>query len=169
MAGVIAYLGIGGNLGDVRSNFLNALQNLRDHPACRVLRISPLYRTEPWGGIQQPDFLNLVVEIKWDAPLLELFEFIRAIETAAGRVRVKSSAWGPRTLDLDILLFGSQQCDEKEIIIPHPRMRERRFVLAPLADLAPDLTPPGWNCTIQEALLSCIDPGIVERLSQEIT
>lgn len=131
-----AFLGLGSNLGDRRAHLLAAVAALQK--ASDLIAISPLYETEPVGGPagQQP-YLNLVVELRTTDSPRALLERCQALERAAKRVRTVRH--GPRTLDADVLLVGDQLVDEPDLKVPHPRMWERRFVLAPLADLAPEL------------------------------
>jgi len=103
-------------------------------------RLSRVYETEPVGGVEQDDFWNLVVELDTDATPRELLARAQAAELAQGRTR--ATRWGPRTLDVDVLIVGELTSDDPEILVPHPRMFERRFVLEPLAELAPDLVDP---------------------------
>ena len=106
-----------------------------------VVAVSPVYETDPVGGPAQGPFLNAVVELETDLDPFELLDACRRVERAADRER--GERWGPRTLDADVLLVGDLVVDEPDLTVPHPRMWQRRFVLAPLADLAPDLVPPG--------------------------
>ena len=126
-----AYLGLGSNLGDRRAHLRAAVDALPD-----VVAVSPVYETEPVGGPpdQQP-YLNLVVALETTCSPRQLLELGQALETAAGRVRTEPD--GPRTLDVDVLLVGDLKVDEPDLVVPHPRMWQRRFVLAPLADVAP--------------------------------
>lgn len=134
-----AFLGLGSNLGDRQALLRQAVRDLPD-----LVKVSPVYETDPVGGPPgQPPFLNIVVELRTDRGPRSLLELARELERAAGRVRTERD--GPRTLDVDVLLVGDLQVDEPDLVVPHPRMNERRFVLAPLADLAPDLVPPGWE------------------------
>ncbi len=129
-----AYLGLGSNLGDRRATLRAAVAALPD-----VAAVSPVYETDPVGGPPgQSPYLNLVVALDTDLSPRALLELGRALEAAAGRVRTEPN--GPRTLDVDVLLVGDLRVDEPDLIVPHPRMWERRFVLAPLADLLPN--PP---------------------------
>lgn len=134
-----AFVGLGSNLGDRRALLRAAVDQLR--AGGDVVAISPLYETEPVGGPPgQQDYLNLVVElVTADAPRT-LLERCRALEAAARRERAER--WGPRTLDADVLWVEGDLVDEPDLTVPHPRLWERRFVLAPLADLAPDLVTP---------------------------
>jgi len=130
-----AYLSLGSNLGD-RQRFLEeAVGSL----GRSVQAVSAIYETEPVGGRAQDAFLNLVVELDTDLTPRQLLAVCHRLESAADRVR--QERWGPRTLDVDILCVDGVTVDEPDLQVPHPRMRERRFVLAPLADLAPDLVP----------------------------
>jgi 2-amino-4-hydroxy-6-hydroxymethyldihydropteridine diphosphokinase len=134
-----AFIGLGSNLGDRRALLQAAVDQLGT--AGDVVAVSPLYETEPVGGpTGQQDYLNLVVELRTtDSPRL-LLERCRAVETSAHRDRTDTAErWGPRTLDADVLLVEGEVIDDPDLTVPHPRMWERRFVLAPLADLAPDL------------------------------
>jgi 2-amino-4-hydroxy-6-hydroxymethyldihydropteridine diphosphokinase len=133
-----AFLGLGSNLGDREATLRQGVAQLES--AGDVIAISPLYETEPMGGPEdQGAFLNLVVELQTADGPRELLRRCQELENAAHRVR--TVRWGPRTLDADVLLVGDLEVDEADLIVPHPRMWERRFVLAPLADLAPELVP----------------------------
>lgn len=128
----LAYLGLGSNLGDRRGHLRRGLAQLPD-----VVRVSPVYETDPVGGPEQDPYLNCVAELRTAATAAALLEAARAAEADAGRVR--TVRWGPRTLDVDVLLVGDEVHDSPELVVPHPRMWERGFVLVPLADLAPEL------------------------------
>ena len=127
-----AFLGLGSNLGDRRSLLAAAVDALPD-----VVAVSPLYETDPVGGPEQGAFLNLVVELSTSLGARELLALCAEREAAAERVR--EVRWGPRTLDVDVLWVDGEEVDEPDLVVPHPRMWERRSVLAPLRDLAPDL------------------------------
>ena len=131
-----AFLGLGSNLGDRRRFLLDAVEALGPP----VVAVSDAYETDPVGGPDQGRFLNIVVELDTGMTARELLGVCHRLEAAAERVRLER--WGPRTLDVDILWHEQGPVDEPDLQIPHPRMNERRFVLAPLADLAPDLVPP---------------------------
>jgi 2-amino-4-hydroxy-6-hydroxymethyldihydropteridine diphosphokinase len=131
-----AFIGLGSNLGDRRAHLRAAVEGLR--AGGDVIAVSPVYETAPVGGpAGQDDFLNLVVELATADTPRALLERCRALEAAAQRVR--RERWGSRTLDADVLWVEGEQVDEADLVVPHPRLWERRFVLAPLADLAPDL------------------------------
>ena len=138
-ASAIAYVGLGANLGDRRRTIASAIDALANLPASTVLRTSGLYRTQSIGAVG-PDYLNTVVEMRTALSPLALLRELQAIEAAHGRVRSVSNA--PRTLDLDLLLFGDLELALPTLALPHPRLHERAFVLHPLADLAPDLVVP---------------------------
>jgi len=145
------FLGFGGNLGNPLSNFRLAREELAKHPQISVILCSPLYQTPPVGGPEgQPDFLNSVVEIRTGLLPLELLQLCRQIEDCAGRVR--DLHWGPRTLDIDLLLIDDLVLDVPHLTLPHPRLHQRHFVLLPLNDLAPQLNHPIMNETINQLL-----------------
>jgi 2-amino-4-hydroxy-6-hydroxymethyldihydropteridine diphosphokinase len=134
-----AFLGLGSNLGDRYATLRRAVAQLQ--ASGDVVTVSPLYQTEPVGGpVDQGPFLNIVVELATADSPRQLLDRCQALEEAAHRVR--TVRFGPRTLDADVLLVGDLVVDEKDLVVPHPRMWERRFVLQPLSDLAPDLVPP---------------------------
>jgi 2-amino-4-hydroxy-6-hydroxymethyldihydropteridine diphosphokinase len=139
---VRAFLALGSNLGDRWAYLREAVAALPD-----VIAVSPVYETEPVGGpAGQGPYLNLVVELETELGPRQLLELAQGLEGAAGRVR--GERWGPRTLDVDVLLVDDLEVDEPDLIVPHPRMHERRFVVAPLADLAPELAPSGWEARL---------------------
>jgi 2-amino-4-hydroxy-6-hydroxymethyldihydropteridine diphosphokinase len=144
-----AYLGLGSNVGDREANLRGAVERLAA-AGMRVLRTSPIYETEPVDYTAQRWFLNQVVEIETGLFPLQLLARTSRIEREMGRARTVPK--GPRTIDIDILLFGKTVMRTAQLEIPHPRMGERRFVLAPLADLAPDLRHPATRQTVREML-----------------
>ena len=127
-----AYLALGSNLGSRARNLSAARRRLRERGA-RILRQSRVIETEPWGVLDQPKFLNQVLEIEWSGTARQLLRAAQAVEREGGRVRRKR--WGPRTIDVDILLFGDERVTQKDLVIPHPRIKEREFVLAGLREL----------------------------------
>lgn len=133
---VVAYVGLGANLGDPQQALRDALGALSRLPGTRLVRSSRLYRSTPVGA-GGPDYLNAVAELHTGAAAPDLLRQLQAIERAAGRERPYRNA--PRTLDLDLLLYGSARIDSALLVVPHPRMRERAFVLVPLRELAPAL------------------------------
>ncbi|HKR76758.1 MAG TPA: 2-amino-4-hydroxy-6-hydroxymethyldihydropteridine diphosphokinase [Rhodanobacter sp.] len=136
-----AYVALGGNLGDLRRQLQDAMDALARLPGTRLLRHSRLYRTPPWGVLEQPPFLNAAVLLDTGLAPHELLDALLAIEQRAGRVRAERN--GPRTLDLDILHMEGVQLAGERLTLPHPRIAERAFVLLPLNDIAPDLLLPG--------------------------
>jgi 2-amino-4-hydroxy-6-hydroxymethyldihydropteridine diphosphokinase len=148
-----AYLGIGSNLGD-RVGFLQgAVDALGRVDGLRLVAVSPVYETVPVGGPPQPEFLNAVVAVDTELTPRDLLQLAHRIEAAADRVR--AVRWGPRTLDVDVLLVGDEQVDEPDLVVPHPRMTERAFVMVPLADLAPE-----WGARIPADAASVRPAGL---------
>ena len=129
-----AFLGLGSNVGDREGFLREAVASLED---VGLKAVSPVYETDPVGGPEQGAFLNLVVELDTELSARELLAVCRRLEAAADRLR--EVRWGPRTLDVDVLWIDGVTVDEDDLVVPHPRLWERRFVLAPLRDLAPDL------------------------------
>jgi 2-amino-4-hydroxy-6-hydroxymethyldihydropteridine diphosphokinase len=155
------YIGIGGNLDDPVSQVRRALQTLSALPACRLVAHSPLYRTAPVGGPpDQPDYINAVAALDTTLAPAELLAALQALETGQGRVRAER--WGPRTLDLDLLLYDQMISDDPWLTLPHPRLHERAFVLYPLRDIAPHLDIPGRG-PLTELLARC-PPRAIARL-----
>ncbi|AOO83718.1 2-amino-4-hydroxy-6-hydroxymethyldihydropteridine diphosphokinase [Bosea vaviloviae] len=136
-----AALGLGGNLGDPVAAFAAALEALEHQPTIRLMRLSSVWRTAPWGKLDQPEFLNMAVLIETDLPADELLALCLSVERENGRER--SERWGPRTLDIDILSYGDVEIDQPGLQVPHPRLAERAFALAPLAEIAPMLAIGG--------------------------
>jgi 2-amino-4-hydroxy-6-hydroxymethyldihydropteridine diphosphokinase len=132
----LAALGLGGNLGDVRATFERALAALASDPELELVARSALYRTAPWGPVEQPAFLNMAVLIRTTHSPHALLDRCLAIEGGEGRVRAER--YGPRTLDIDILIFDDLALSDEKLTLPHPRLMERAFALVPLAEVAPD-------------------------------
>jgi 2-amino-4-hydroxy-6-hydroxymethyldihydropteridine diphosphokinase len=134
-------LALGSNLGDRQDILQGAVDAIVGLPGVRVTAVSPVYETVPVGGPAQPDYLNAVVLADAARPARELLDRLHEIEAAFDRVRLLR--WGPRTLDIDIIVFGSERSDDPELTLPHPRAHERAFVLAPWHDVDPDAALPG--------------------------
>lgn len=152
-----AYIGIGSNLGDSLARVHAAFDALAHVARTQLVARSSLYRTRPFGPVSQGDFINAVAGVLTQLSALELLAALRSIESAAGRVRTER--WGPRTLDLDLLVFGDRRIAEPELAVPHPGIAERGFVLRPLNDVAPTLEIPGLG-RVQELLQRLPDDGV---------
>jgi 2-amino-4-hydroxy-6-hydroxymethyldihydropteridine diphosphokinase len=137
-----AYLGLGANLGDRSAMIRTAVEQLRREPGVTVVAVSTVRETEPVGVLDQPRFLNAAVAVDTDLPPRELLDRLLGIERRLGRTR-GGPRFGPRTIDLDLLLYGQEQVDEPGLEVPHPRLHERLFALEPLAELDPSLVVPG--------------------------
>lgn len=157
----LAYVALGSNLDDPRQQVLDAMEALAKLPATIVLRRSPLYRTPPWGVLEQPPFVNAAVQLQTGLSPHQLLDGLLRIEQAAGRIRGRRN--GPRTLDLDLLHVEGIQLDDAQLTLPHPRMAERAFVLLPLHDIAPDLEMAGPTTVAN--LLAQLDHAGCERLT----
>lgn len=138
---ITAYIAIGSNLADPVVQANNAIKALRHHPHIKLIACSSLYSSTPMGPQDQPDYINAVAEIQTELSPLELLDNTQAIEQQQGRVR-KDERWGPRSLDLDILLYGDQVIDNERLTVPHYGMKVREFVLYPLYEIAPNLSLP---------------------------
>ena len=155
-----AYIGLGGNLGNVSENFDSALKQLDAFNQIQVCVVSSRYRSAPVGYADQPDFINAVAKLDTDLSSSELLTVMQEIETALHRVR-SDNQFGPRTLDLDLLLFDEEMQDSDFLTLPHPRMHDRRFVLEPLVEIAPQLEIPGRGRAID--LLAAVQDQSVEK------
>lgn len=142
-----AFLGLGSNLGERESHIREALCRLDEHQGIRVERVSSLYETAPVGYTDQPDFLNAVAEVRTELGPRDLLETVLGIEKEMGRTR--NLRWGPRVIDIDLLLFGDSAIDAPDLVIPHPRMADRAFAMAPLAEIAPDLMLPDGRMVVE--------------------
>jgi 2-amino-4-hydroxy-6-hydroxymethyldihydropteridine diphosphokinase len=137
-----AYIGVGSNLDDPPAQILRAFGKLAELPATRVMLTSPIYRARPFGPVDQPEFANAAAGLLTQLQPRELLAGLHAIEAALGRPSERQR-WGPRIIDLDVLVYGRERLQDPMLTIPHPGIVERNFVLYPLADIAPDLDIPG--------------------------
>lgn len=144
-----AYLSIGGNLGDRGQNLAEVCRRVRENPKIKLTKESSIYETKPWGKLDQPDFWNQVLEIETELSPLDLLEVCQHIENDLGRERIVH--WGPRTVDIDILTYDNRVYKDERLTLPHPRIEERAFVLAPLREIAPEFILPS-GCPVEDAL-----------------
>lgn len=158
-----AWLGLGANLQQPAMQLEEALNCLAQSDGIEVHQTSSFYRTPPWGDEQQDDFINAVVQIETDLDPLTLLHRLQSIENAMGRQR-SGHRWGPRIIDIDLLLFADQTICSTELLVPHPRMHERAFVLLPLAELDAEIEIPGQG--VVGALLSQLDCRRICRLDE---
>ena len=149
-----AYLGIGGNLGNRLGNLIEAVRRLNHPPQLRVVSASSVYESKPVGPAGQPDYLNAVLHVATSLHPHDLLTECLRIETTLGRVRAQR--WGPRTLDLDVLLYDDLELGDLVLTLPHPRMLERNFVLTPLAEIAPHLVLAGTSLQEHAAMLGSV-------------
>jgi 2-amino-4-hydroxy-6-hydroxymethyldihydropteridine diphosphokinase len=163
MAAVTAFIGIGSNLGNRRSLCLEALRRLEKLPSTRLTAVSSLYETEPVGEGYSSPFLNSAAKLSTELSSRALLTAMHTIEAGLGRDRSKTE--GDRPIDLDLLLYGDLVVQDPDLAIPHPRMHERRFVLSPLAEIAPDVIHPALKEKISDLLKKLSDPHEVRRLS----
>jgi len=148
---VLACIGLGANLGDAQAMVRAAIQALDGLPQTRLVAASRLYRTPAWGNEDQPDFINAAVALETGLAAPVLLEHLLATEQVFGRVRAAGEHWGPRTLDLDLLLYGEQVISLPQLKVPHPFLHQRAFALRPLADVAPGVLIPGHG-TVRDVL-----------------
>ncbi|MCK9362820.1 MAG: 2-amino-4-hydroxy-6-hydroxymethyldihydropteridine diphosphokinase [Syntrophales bacterium] len=152
---VVAYIGIGANIGSPVEQCREAVRRLGTMPGITSLRTSSLYRTEPVGPKEQAWFINAVAELKTEIPSRKLFEILKTIEKLMGRT--EGMRWGPRVIDLDLLLYGQAIIDEEGLTVPHPELHKRRFVLEPLCEIASYTVHPLFNVSMR---------GLLDRLSE---
>ncbi|EFL90414.1 2-amino-4-hydroxy-6-hydroxymethyldihydropteridine diphosphokinase [Ahrensia sp. R2A130] len=156
-----AWLGFGGNIGDVEAALRVSLTALDDHRDCAVDAVSPLYKTPPWGLLNQPPFLNCCAQIRTTLEPEALLDLCQNIELTGKRERLER--WGPRTIDIDMLVFEGVEQDSDKLTLPHPRMQDRAFVMLPLSDISPDLQIAGRS--VAEILADLDTNGIEPVLS----
>lgn len=151
---ISAYIGLGSNLNQPEQQILQALDELDCIPESWLVQASSLYASPPMGPQDQPDYINAVAKVHTGLKPLELLDELQRLENAHARLR--SQHWGPRTLDLDLLLYGDQTIQEQRLTVPHPGIAQRAFVLAPLVEIAPRLQVPGLDA-VEKLLATCTD------------
>lgn len=161
-----AYLGLGSNLGDRLAYLRQAIFLLSQHPSIQYKRLSSLYETAPVGYLDQPAFYNLVCEIETSLEPTQLLNVVLDIEKRLDRVR--TIRWGPRTVDIDLLLYDQAIIEQSNLVVPHPRMTERAFVLVPLAELIPDQIIPGTSLSVRQWQGRLPSEQLIERLPLDI-
>ena len=161
----IVFLSLGSNVGDRENNLCAAIAALPGL-GVKIKQVSSIYETEPVDLLEQPWFLNCAVEGETTVPPVELLKRLRELEKRMGSK--KPVARGPRLIDLDILVYGQQTIDSPELQVPHPRLHLRRFVLTPLAEIAPDLKHPTWGGTAAELLATTNDKSAVKKISGDL-
>ncbi|MCB9126383.1 MAG: 2-amino-4-hydroxy-6-hydroxymethyldihydropteridine diphosphokinase [Ardenticatenales bacterium] len=159
------YLSLGSNLGDRAQALATARTRLQHQGWLRLTRCSPLYESEPWGPVAQPPYLNQVCRGQSDLPPRVLLRWLQAVERQGGRCRATEQRWGPRPIDIDLLAYNGSQWHDHALTLPHPRLHERRFVLRPWADIAPEWWHPRLGKTVRQLLAETTDAGYVGRLT----
>jgi 2-amino-4-hydroxy-6-hydroxymethyldihydropteridine diphosphokinase len=157
------FIGLGANVGDRFAYLLKAAAELRALRESSVVWFSPVYESDPWGKTDQPKFLNAAAEVTTTLPPVELLEELKAIETKLGRTT--HERWGPREIDLDILLYDGLVFNDANVSVPHVDLEHRRFALVPLREIAPDVVHPVSGLTITELAAACADQGRVVKTS----
>jgi len=163
-APISACIALGSNLGDRETHLAGAIAALRRSPGTEVVAVSAVYETDPVGPPPQGPYLNAAVRVETALAPGELLDCLRRIEASQGRHRSRER-WAPRTLDLDLLLYGDERIDEPGLVVPHPRLHERAFVLEPLRDVAAELVHPILGETVDELARRVHDPAAVRRRS----
>ncbi|GAB4146014.1 MAG: 2-amino-4-hydroxy-6-hydroxymethyldihydropteridine diphosphokinase [Bacteroidia bacterium] len=156
-------LSLGSNIGDREEQLRKAALNIREKLRVQDMICSSVYSTAPWGKTDQPEFLNMVIGFTSTMDAVEMMEEILSVETALGRSRAEK--WGPRTIDIDMLYAGNEIIDHGILTLPHPGITERKFVLLPLAEIAPDFKDPRSGITVREMLANCNDVLMVEKVA----
>jgi 2-amino-4-hydroxy-6-hydroxymethyldihydropteridine diphosphokinase len=158
-----AFIGIGSNLGDRKANYLEAIDRIQKLSGTRIVKQSSLYESEPLGDAKTW-FVNAVIEIETEAAADDLLKRLKAIESTMGRKRVRGKRWGSRIIDLDILFFDSEIINKRTLKVPHPELQNRRFVLAPLSELAPQFVHPKLAQSVSELLAGLKDTKKIHLL-----
>ncbi len=154
------FIGLGGNMGEVKVNFEKAIGKIEELIG-PVIRKSSLYKTEPWGRKDQDPFLNMVIEVATPLSAEQTLFHLLSIEKSLGRLRDSSNQYGPRSIDMDILFFGEQIVNNGHLVIPHPKLHQRNFVLIPMAEISPEFCHPVLHKKISELLLESSDEAQV--------
>ena len=154
------WLGLGGNLGPIEATLASACDEIQVYCLAPISK-SSLYRTAPWGVADQASFLNQVVECRTSYTPHEFLVLLQTIETKFGRNRSEETRWGPRALDIDIISWEGVELSSPRLILPHPHLSERHFVLKPFSEIAPDHVPSGYTSSIKELLEECTDKSSV--------
>jgi len=155
------FLGLGSNLGEREKCLNQAVGHLKKLRASSLVWASSVYETDPYGKVDQPKFLNAAVQIETSLEPSELFEEIKKIEATAGRSR--NERWGPREIDIDILIYDGLVFESDSVKVPHPEIEKRKFVLVPLREIAPDLVHPVTGLNVEEMAAQCQDSGRVVK------
>ena len=158
------FVGIGSNLGQRSKNIEEAIKYLKE--TVEVNKVSSIIKTSPQGGPRQPNYLNCVVKLNTTLSPYELLELLRMIEDKLGRLRLEKN--GPRTIDLDILLYDGLVHNDGSLSVPHPELEKRRFVLVPLREIAPDVVHPVSGLTVEELAAECAGQGRIKKTSYKI-
>ncbi len=158
----LVYVGLGSNLGRPEERLRNAVKALSGLPDTTLVCCSSFYRSRPVGPQDQPDYINAVAKLETKLPAFELLDCLQALEEREGRVRT-AEQWGPRTLDLDLLLYGDQIISEERLVVPHPEMHRRSFVLYPLFEISPGIVIPGLGPI--ETLLEKVNDDGLQKLA----
>lgn len=159
------FIGLGGNLGNSLEILTQAIEQLANLPGCELVNQSSFYQSPAWGGVAQDDFINAVIEIQTDLAPVILLSALLEVEKNFGRNRDNEVRWGPRSLDCDILLFDNLQINSEQLIVPHPRMTQRAFVLKPLAELDSHLVIAGFDTV--SILLNAVRDQPIQKLPKE--
>ncbi|AFN73387.1 7, 8-Dihydro-6-hydroxymethylpterin-pyrophosphokinase [Melioribacter roseus P3M-2] len=161
------YIGLGSNKGNRLQSLREAVKKIKEHESCKVLAVSSVYESKPYGNPNQENFYNAVIEIDTGLGVIGLFEFLKNIEKDLGR-KEDDVKWGPREIDLDILFLNTLVYDTGDIIIPHPEVFKRDFVIVPLLEIAPDYVPPGQKKKLREIDFSDLDRYIIGKLDSTL-
>lgn len=158
-----AFIGIGSNLGDRKANYFEAIDRIQKLPATRIVKQSSLYESEPLGDAKTW-FVNAAIEIETECSAEDLLKRLKGIEATMGRKRVRGKRWGSRIIDLDILFFNGEIINKRNLKVPHPELQNRRFVLAPLSELAPQMIHPRLAVSVSELLAGLKDTKKIHLL-----